>query len=355
MPTVFADEQLAESCRLDEVTCDLCGSDDSEPLLSSRDRSWPIQSGQPDANIPPGEWQLVRCRQCELVYLNPRPELAALGQFYPGDYYAYSRPSRVLDTSVKSRVKQFLRANRTLFQLAQFTPLGNALHDPVTKLLGWTRPGRILDVGCGAGDALDQCADLGWETWGVEPSQAAARVAERNGHRLWIGSLEECDVPDASVDVVRMIHVLEHVPSPTRTLRAIERVLRPGGRLIVEVPHITQVLAALCRDYNWSLDLPRHFSHFSAETLSRVVASSGLRVLESKSLCNPRQILHCLELVLHDPDGLCQRLGVSWPVRPLQDDELRQSLTPFCRVLAERGQGTSLLLIAEKSPSHVKP
>ena len=348
MPTVFADKQIAESCRLDEVSCDLCGSDDCEPLISSVDRSWPIQAGQPDANIPPGEWQLVRCRRCELVYLNPRPELAALGQFYPSDYYAYSQPPRVLSSSVKRRVKQFLRANRTLFQLAQLTPLGRVLRDPVTNVLGWIRPGRILDVGCGVGDALDACADLGWETWGVEPSQAAAQAAQRNGHRVWIGSLEDCDVPAESVDVVRMIHVLEHVPSPTETLRAIARVLRPGGRLIVEVPHISQVLAGLCREYNWSLDLPRHFYHFSAETLARAVASAGLQVLQTQSLCNPRQILHCLELALHDPNGLCQRLNVFWNIRPLQDDQLRQSLAPFCRALAERNQGTSLLLTAEK-------
>lgn len=351
MPTIFAENQIADSCRVDEVACDLCGSDDCEPLLTSRDRGWPIQSGHPDADIPLGEWQLVRCRQCELVYLNPRPEMGELGQFYPGDYYAYSRPPRIDVVSWKSRLKKFLRRHRTLFQLAQLTSIADTLHDPVSDVLGWTRPGRILDVGCGAGEALDRCADLGWETWGVEPSQAAARAAERNGHRLWIGSLEDCDVPDNSVDVVRMFHVLEHVPSPTQTLRAIARVLRPGGRLIVKVPHIAQIGASLFRDYNWSLDLPRHFYHFSIEALSRTVTTAGLRVLHAKSVCKPHQFLHCLELALQDPDGLCQRLNVSMPVRPLLDDELRRSLEPFCRALAERGQGTSLLLIGEKPTS----
>ena len=158
-------------------------------------------------------------------------------------------------------------------------------------------------------------------------------------------------MPDNSVDVVRMIHVLEHVPSPTQTMKAIARVLRPGGQLIVEVPHITQIGAGIFRDYNWSLDLPRHFYHFSAETLSRTVTSAGLRVLSTESLCNPRQLLHCLELALHDPEGLCQQLNVSLPIRPLQDSVLRQSLEPFCRVLAARGQGTSLLLIGEKHGS----
>lgn len=351
MPTIFAEGQTADSCRVDEVACDLCGSDDCEPLLTSRDRSWPIQSGQPDADVPQGDWQLVRCRECEFVYLNPRLELAALGQFYPGDYYAYSRPSGSRVASWKSRLKKFLRRHRALSQLAQLTSIGPSLQDPVSRVLGWMRPGRILDVGCGAGEALDRCADLGWETWGVEPSQAAARTAERNGHRLWVGSLEECDVPDNSVDVVRMIHVLEHVSSPTQALRSIARILRPGGRLIVEVPHITQIGAGLFRDFNWSLDLPRHFSHFSTETLSRTVASAGLRVLHTTSLCNPRQFLHCLELALQDPEGLCQRLNVSMPVRPLLDNELRRSLEPFCRALAERGQGTSLLLIGEKPTS----
>ena len=106
MSTIFLENHRAATCSLVDVPCDLCGSRDHEPLLTSRDRSWPIQSGHPDADVPPGEWQLVRCPQCELVYLNPRPELSALGQFYPGDYYAYSRPPRVASVTWRSRLKQ---------------------------------------------------------------------------------------------------------------------------------------------------------------------------------------------------------------------------------------------------------
>ncbi len=345
--TVGLGGQGAAPCSVVHVACDLCGSDDAEPILASPDRNWPVQSRT--ANRSDGAlWQLVQCRRCRLIYLNPRPDPAALNQFYPSDYYAYAAARDATRLTWKRRVKRFIRRSRTLYRGARLSPIGHAVEDPVSKLVGWVRPGRILDVGCGAGDALDQCAVLGWETWGVEFSEQAARAARTNGHRVWHGSLEDCEVPRASVDVIRMNHVLEHVPSPTRTMRAAERILRPGGRILIEVPHVTQVFAALSRDYNWSLDLPRHLYHFSAESLRRLVTESGIGVLETKTISSPTTLLRSLDLALLDGDGLGQRWNLGTNTALAHDRELSESLEPFCRVLEGRGYGTSLVLSGVK-------
>ncbi len=48
--------------------------------------------------------------------------------------------------------------------------------------------------------------------------------------------LQDIDLPDASLDTVLSAHVLEHVPEPDRALAEVRRVLRPGGRLFLQVP-----------------------------------------------------------------------------------------------------------------------
>jgi len=48
--------------------------------------------------------------------------------------------------------------------------------------------------------------------------------------------LQAIDLPDASVDVVLTPHVLEHVPDTDRALAELHRVLRPGGRVLLQVP-----------------------------------------------------------------------------------------------------------------------
>lgn len=340
-------EQDSAPRSLVDVACDLCGSDDADPILSSPDRNWPVQSrtANPSGHVV---WRLVQCRRCGLIYLNPRPAPESVHQFYPSDYYAYEAAGDGTRLTWKRRVKRFVRRSRTLYRLAMLSPAARDFEDPVSKLVGWVQPGRILDVGCGAGNTLDQCAVLGWETWGVELSDQAVRAARANGHRVWNGSLEECDIPPASVDVVRMNHVLEHVPSPTQTMRAAERILRPGGRIVVEVPHLTQIFAALSRDYFWALDLPRHFYHFTADSLKRVVAESGLRVVETKTVSSPTTLLRSFDLALLDHDGVGQPWNLAQNTPLAHDRGLFASLEPFCRALEARGYGTSLALSAVK-------
>ena len=48
--------------------------------------------------------------------------------------------------------------------------------------------------------------------------------------------LQAIDLPDDSVDVLLTPHVLEHVPETDRALAEIVRVLRPGGRMYLQVP-----------------------------------------------------------------------------------------------------------------------
>lgn len=51
------------------LNCALCGSQKSSLLSSSENK-----------------WKLVRCRECDLVYLNPRSSISEINKFYPKDY-----------------------------------------------------------------------------------------------------------------------------------------------------------------------------------------------------------------------------------------------------------------------------
>ncbi len=64
---------------MERVACDLCGSETSSPALSGPDRvSWLA-----------GEFTLVRCRDCGLLYQNPRPTAKGIVRFYEGEYHPY--------------------------------------------------------------------------------------------------------------------------------------------------------------------------------------------------------------------------------------------------------------------------
>ena len=62
---------------------------------------------------------------------------------------------------------------------------------------------------------------------------------------------------------------LEHVHEPRLAVRAAREVLRPGGLLVVYVPNLGSWSFRTFGEHWFALDLPRHLTHFTPETLGR--------------------------------------------------------------------------------------
>src|SRR5277367_6258472 len=127
--------------------CPGCESVTQRELCVTRDRHYDIR----------GEYRVVQCQSCELVFLNPMYEDTELAPLYPQDYYAY-----------QDRFQGPSAARRFLKRL-----LG---YEVGTKDPSFDHPGKVLDVGCGSGWFLARMRDQGWEPHGVEISEPAARL-----------------------------------------------------------------------------------------------------------------------------------------------------------------------------------
>jgi SAM-dependent methyltransferase len=122
----------------------------------------------------------------------------------------------------------------------------HALLDEVLRPAPGTPPGRALDAGCGTGLQARRLQALGYRTHGLDLSHALLVVARQRSADLQLvrGRLEALPYATATFDVVACCgSTLSFVADPVRALGELGRVLRPGGRLLVECEHA------------WNLDL----------------------------------------------------------------------------------------------------
>jgi SAM-dependent methyltransferase len=141
--------------------------------------------------------------------------------------------------------------------------------------------GRLLDVGAAGGAFVEQAIARGYEAEGVEPTpEFAAFARDTLGVPVRATTVEHADLQPASLDVVTMWHVLEHVPDPVAVLDLLRDALAPGGVLAIEVPNAGGHLAR-SQGTAWpSLEPDVHVNQFGPRSLRRALERAGFDVAE---------------------------------------------------------------------------
>ena len=284
-----------------EAPCAICGGSGADPVWATPDRAFAV----------PGHYTVARCRGCGFLYQRPRVRDEHLAACYPDHYPRHQEPSpRMPLKGSKSRQRA---ARWALADGLGYGAFRDARVSLTTRLRGrrmlrrirwncppWIGAGRYLDVGCGSGGSLGVARALGWRVAGIEMDEAAAALARRFTDELHVGDILTAPFAPKRYDVVTAFHVLEHVPDPVAVARRMLHWLAPGGLLIVEVPNAGGLGARLFGGAWSGLELPRHLSHFTPETLERVIDKAGGRIVWIWHQAKPRTYLWSLSALLRD-------------------------------------------------------
>lgn len=180
---------------------------------------------------------------------------------------------------------------RSSFSLEQFRPRKEVrgfkawLNGSRRSAYCWIPPKvRVLDIGCGFGESLAYHAARGCDAYGVEVDENIKRVAERCGFKVHIGPFDPNVYSPDFFDYVTMDQVLEHVVDPVETLRGVEKILRPGGKVIISTPNASGWGARLFgrRWINWHA--PYHLHHFSVHSMGLAAEKAGLAVEQVRTI-----------------------------------------------------------------------
>ena len=277
---------------LEPTRCCLCDVEDVEPIGSGEDFEY---------HTSPDTFRAVRCRQCGLLFLDPRPAQAELSRIYPDSYHAFDFSADRF--GLVYQVRRRLEAHR---------------------LLSWCRDlpedAHILDVGCGDGFHLELLQAFGrpdWRLFGAEPDPRAAEMARQRGLEVFAGRIEDAPFPEASFDLAILIQTVEHVDDPPAVLRRIRNLLAPGGRLVIVTDNADTLDAHLFGGRHWGgYHFPRHWNLFDRRTLRTLAEKVGLQVVDLSTQVSPVNWVYSIRNALvdwHAPQVLVDRFSLDAP------------------------------------------
>jgi SAM-dependent methyltransferase len=253
------------------IPCDICGNPNYRVLYVTKDRYFPIK----------GTFQLVRCQNCGLLYLNPQPEAEELRVHYPTEcYYAYRSGKNATSIVNSDKLNLFRVIRAALIRpLSKILP---SLRSEIEKEMAYLGPihsgKRVLDVGCGSGDSLSFYRERGASTFGVEINAQACEEGKKKGHEMFCGELPEAGFEGEFFNIVLFHQSLEHVFSPRLTLLEVRRILKRGGRVWISVPNHSGLQARLFERWFYAIESPRHLFGFTPTTMVLLLTQTGFQV-----------------------------------------------------------------------------
>lgn len=278
---------------LHKVGCCICGHDDATPVAVGKDFEYKTSDDS---------FLAMQCKECGLVYLNPRPDDSEFARIYPDNYHAFAFSETSFGLVYK--VRRRLEAKRLL-------SICNDLPSDA----------RIIDIGCGDGFHLGLLQEFGPKSWrleGVDLDQRAALVASQRGLSVHLGTVQDLPLERSAYDFALMIQTIEHVSSPPEVLAAVHALLKPGGRLLIVTDNTDSLDFSAFKSRHWGgYHFPRHFNLFNRKSLGRLAQKCGYNVDVIRTIVSPVNWTYSLRNMLEDygaPRWLIEQFSLKTPV-----------------------------------------
>ena len=201
--------------------------------------------------------EVLRCEECGLG----RAETNGFdpAAYYTADYFSGKRSDGYADYLGAERVLR-----REFAQTVKF-------------IRQFRSSGRLLEAGCAYGFLLDE-AKRDFDVTGIELAEPAAEHCRRSGLHVLTGPVDDRLLKElGAFDVIVMLDVIEHLPSPRDTVALLAGHLKPGGIIVITTGDFGALSARLA-GARWRLMTPpQHLWFFSLESMRRMASSIGLK------------------------------------------------------------------------------
>lgn len=150
-----------------------------------------------------------------------------------------------------------------------------SLQKMVDSFVPFRQSGNLLDIGFGEGGLLSIAEKNGWKCFGTELSPQSLKYGEERGWTVSNDALSDERFTPNSFDVVTMIELIEHVPTPDFFFETAFKLLRPNGLLFLTTPN-TKSLNQRWLGAEWSvISPPEHITIWSPNGMKKALNRNG--------------------------------------------------------------------------------
>jgi len=219
------------------------------------------------------QYHIDRCTICDFAFVNPRPSIEYLMDFY-------SKSGHQISTEKLTDNATLASITATERKYPNATIDASRIIKTVRGLLKTTRQQEsFLDVGCGYGFFSKAAIDNGFNVTPLELAKSEREIAAKMlGISPLESSFEEIDLLPSSFTVLLMSQILEHALDVNQWIEKAHFLLEPGGIIAIALPNFGSLFRICLNEKESYITPPAHLNYFNPGNLSLLLEKHGFKV-----------------------------------------------------------------------------
>ena len=204
--------------------------------------------------------KIIRCLKCDHIQLFPVPTLNDEKKFYDENL----QDKNINDVgSIKRARRKMMPDNIRRYQFMK-------------KII--PKKSRVLEIGSGHGFFLEIMKTNGFDIIGYDISKEKRKYSKKiTDVPVYDININEKIPADNKFDIVVLFHTLEHIIDPITLLKNIKKLLKPKGKILIEVPNSDDFHLKLNKFYKEFYWERAHIHYFNPKILKNVIQKSGFK------------------------------------------------------------------------------
>jgi len=246
--------------------------DDRKKLLENKNNFVEIpcpacQNNDTDYSFNKNGFNLVTCKKCETLFINPRPTMDMLVKYYQNSKAINYWAEKIYPSSQENR------------RLCISTPRAKKITNICLEQKISTQV--LFDVGAGDGSFCEEIKKIGVfeKVIAIEPSHKNATVCRNKGLNTIEKNIENVHNIQKA-DVITNFELIEHLFCPEDFIKACKKNIKKNGLLIITTPNIKGFDLLTLKKLSNNIGGPNHLNYFNIKSISILLKKCGFILVE---------------------------------------------------------------------------